>query len=139
MSLFSQFIDDLKLGLYSYYCGVCGALTFRRAFEAVWNSSTIRKLMFKCFLLNGLLFLGSILLFEYALKPILLFATASLSRLAFGGAALDADNAVLGSSLLQTAFSLIAKLLYYVRDESPHEAATERKRFNDEQILIASL
>ena len=56
----------------SMFSGVHEALSLKRPLQAVLGSTTIRKCFMKCLVLNGMLFLGSILIFEHVVKPLLL-------------------------------------------------------------------
>ena len=104
MEIAKNLFNCTALCLQSLASGVREALALRRPFDAVRGSRTIRLCMLKCLLLNGLLFLGSIALFEFALKP----AVVSLSRLVFG----ETDR-LLSEQSQRWLGSLLA-LIYYV-------------------------
>eukprot|EP00158_Paraphelidium_tribonemae_P003182 Partr_v1_DN25940_c1_g1_i1_m68594 putative Etoposide induced 2.4 mRNA len=67
-------------------CAKVGLLDALKAFPystlLLYRSGTLRKLAFKCFLLNGLLFLGSIAAWEFVLRPLIhmLFRLLSASQ-----------------------------------------------------------
>ncbi len=44
-----------------------------QVFNVMYNNSHVRKITFKCILLNGILFLGSIFCFEYIFRPLLIY------------------------------------------------------------------
>lgn len=56
--------------------GVGDALAVHHALIAFAKSRTIRRRAFQCFVLNGVVFLGSIAFFDYALRPMVLYILA---------------------------------------------------------------
>lgn len=55
----------------SVTAGVIEALNVQRTYRAIVDSATIRTCVLRCTLLNGVLLMGSVLLFEYAIRPLL--------------------------------------------------------------------
>ncbi|KAI8051193.1 etoposide-induced protein 2.4-domain-containing protein [Syncephalis plumigaleata] len=70
-----SFLDSLSLNGYYAWCGIRDASQWSRSFAIISRSKTLQMQAAKCFLLNGLIFLGSIYLFEYLLRPSLSFFT----------------------------------------------------------------
>jgi hypothetical protein len=127
----SDFSSLAKLFLQSYFSGVKEALSLRRfddrqlfqvvvsnaartrfrPYDAIVSSNTIRTCMRKCLVLNGLLFLGSILLFENLLRPLLASAMSAIANQAVSANA--ASTTAPGGS--HTMLTAILTLAYYVR------------------------
>ncbi|KAI9593392.1 etoposide-induced protein 2.4-domain-containing protein [Syncephalis fuscata] len=70
-----SFTESLSLNAYYAWCGVRDASNWSRSFVIIGGSKTLQVQTAKCFLLNGLIFLGSIYLFEHLLRPSLSFFT----------------------------------------------------------------
>lgn len=54
--------------------GLVDAVSFHRCLVLVVRSAKIRVRLIECVLLNGFIFLGSIVVFNYAIRPLLIFA-----------------------------------------------------------------
>ncbi|KAI8847689.1 hypothetical protein BC829DRAFT_476012 [Chytridium lagenaria] len=54
----------------STWTGLMDAFAWPTTFILVYGSKTIQSALFKCLILNGAIFLGSILLFDYAIAPL---------------------------------------------------------------------
>lgn len=112
-------MDAVVLGVRSVGSGFREALALRRPLDAVRGSATIRRCLLKCFFLNGLLFLGSIVLFERVLTPLLATSTRTL----FGADAGDVSQRL--GAQTRNALTAALTLLYYVRRM---RAAARRRR-----------
>lgn len=55
----------------SVAAGLVEAVEVRRTYRAIVDSVTIRTCVLRCTLLNGVLLMGSVLLFEYVIRPLL--------------------------------------------------------------------
>ncbi|TPX58496.1 hypothetical protein PhCBS80983_g03074 [Powellomyces hirtus] len=86
------------------YQGVKDAFALPAALIAIYGSKTIQVNTFKCFLLNGLIFLGSIFVFDYAILPI--------SRLLRSYAGIHPSPKDHTSDLFDTLFSMTYSILW---------------------------
>jgi etoposide-induced 2.4 mRNA len=86
--------------LRSIACGFQEALDVRRTYRAIADSTTIRTCVIRCTLLNGVLLMGSVVLFEYVIRP--LVAAARLSP----------DD--MAADWRRDALTAVFSLLYYV-------------------------
>ena len=57
--------------IYSYGCGIFDALKFYHCIFYFMTSKTIRYRTLQCFLLNGVIFVGNILLAEHIIRPLI--------------------------------------------------------------------
>ncbi|KAI8587779.1 etoposide-induced protein 2.4-domain-containing protein [Geranomyces variabilis] len=64
------FLEGARVHAGFGYQGLKDASAWPSALIAIYGSKTIQANAFKCLLLNGLLFLGSIFLFDYAVLPV---------------------------------------------------------------------
>lgn len=105
-------LSSARLCAVSVLSGVQEAVSLKRCFVAVRGSRTIRTCVLKCLLLNGCLFLGSIVIFEHMLKPLLtMYASASIAELADDSETLDVETSAFNyRRMLASALSLS----YYV-------------------------
>eukprot|EP00164_Ancoracysta_twista_P003408 GFYU01004548.1.p1 GENE.GFYU01004548.1~~GFYU01004548.1.p1 ORF type:complete len:318 (-),score=65.85 GFYU01004548.1:61-1014(-) len=78
----------------TWYDGASDSLGLAKSIVFFYKSKAIRARTAQCFILNGLIFLGSVLLFDYVLDPVI----RSLLRNQAEGEELEALADVLGSS-----------------------------------------
>jgi hypothetical protein len=66
-----QLVFELKQFAYSWWLGFSDALRFKNVYHVLSRDPQLRSLIFKCFLLNGIIFVGSHLLFSNVIQPAL--------------------------------------------------------------------
>ena len=63
-----------------YLKGVSDSIQWHTAFPVIMQHKQLRTLATKCVVLNGLLFIGSLVLFKYVMHPLLLFMLGFLTN-----------------------------------------------------------
>ena len=56
--------------------GISDSLSIGTALRVLYLSKTVRRISLQCFFLNGVLFLGSIVVFDFFFKPLILYFAA---------------------------------------------------------------
>ncbi|KAJ3156828.1 Etoposide induced 2.4 mRNA [Geranomyces michiganensis] len=96
------FAQAAKLHCAFGYQGLKDASAWPSALIAIYGSKTIQTNAFKCLLLNGLLFLGSIFLFDYAVLPFSRLLRGYAANAAAGGASTKTQVVVAPGDLFDT-------------------------------------
>lgn len=67
-------LESLQFQLHYFYRGFLDAwLAYPHSMVILYGSRRIRTLTLRCILLNGVIFLGSLLGYQFALKPLIRF------------------------------------------------------------------